>query len=113
MADPRQPEEVAPAALEIAQVVGVVDDAGEVGVLVIDAHGQLVLAADDHPGIGLAAHSNRSGGGWPTHLRRSSRPATRGVPRARVAISAAPSGASARPIFTDAPISTFSSSAWV
>ena len=48
--DPDHAKEIAPPPLEIAQVVGVVDDAGKVGVLVIDAHGQLVLAAVEDAG---------------------------------------------------------------
>ena len=54
VADAGDPEEVAPAALEIAQVVGVVDDAGEVGVLVVDPDREHVLAAFEPAGGGVA-----------------------------------------------------------
>ena len=42
--DPRRPQELGAAALEEAQVVGVVDDPREVGVLVIDPHREDVAA---------------------------------------------------------------------
>jgi hypothetical protein len=55
VADARRPQEVGPPALAIAEVVGVVDDARGVGVLVIDPHRQDVLAALNAAGIGFVA----------------------------------------------------------
>ena len=37
-------QKVGPAPLEIADIVGVIDQAGEIGVLIIDPHGQQVIA---------------------------------------------------------------------
>ena len=47
-----QAQEVAAAALEEAKVIGVIDDAGEVGVLVIDAQRQQMLTAVDAARVG-------------------------------------------------------------
>ena len=52
---PASAQEVGPAALAIAQVVGVVDDARGVGVLVVDPHRQPVLAAVEAAGVGFVA----------------------------------------------------------
>ncbi len=50
MVDAEQPDEVRPAALAEFQVVGVIDDAGEIGVLEIDADRQHMRLALDPPG---------------------------------------------------------------
>ena len=47
MGGPRQPQQVRAPPLQEAHVAGVVDEAGEVGVLVIDPHRQAVLAPDE------------------------------------------------------------------
>ena len=63
--DAGRPQELGPPALEEAQVVGVIDDAGEVGVLVVDPHRQHVLAAVERAGRaarGHHAHSSNSPG---------------------------------------------------
>jgi hypothetical protein len=63
MVDAEQPDEVGPAALAELQVVGVIDVAGEIGVLVIDA---------DRQDMGLAFYP--SGKIRPIDLRHSSLP---------------------------------------
>mgnify|MGYP001788740575 CR=1 FL=1 len=52
-----QPQEVRPPALEIANVVGVIDHPGEVGVLVIDPQRQQVRPALEAAGGGLIGHA--------------------------------------------------------
>ena len=62
-------------ALHVAQIIGVIDDAGEVGVLVIDAHGKEVAAVADfavkrdtgHRFISTApVPSSRAPNSWPS-----------------------------------------------
>ncbi len=50
MMDAEQPDEVGPAALAEFQKVGVIDEAGEIGVLEIDADRKDVNFAVDAPG---------------------------------------------------------------
>src|SRR5580704_8028192 len=58
MLDAEQPQIVGAAALHEAQIIGVIDDAGKVGVLVIDPHRHEVLAIPDFAVEADQAHSS-------------------------------------------------------
>ena len=42
-----QPQVIGAPALHVAQIIGVIDDAGEVGIFVVDAHGKKVSPVAD------------------------------------------------------------------
>ena len=70
MADAEQAQEIGPSALHEAEVAGVIDDAGEVGVLEIDAHRQDMAATASagkvaRPGI----RPQTVVGHWPSGVR--------------------------------------------
>ena len=53
-----EPQIIGAAALHVAQIIGVIDDAGEVGVLVIDAHGEHMAAVADFAVERNAGHAS-------------------------------------------------------